>query len=79
MFDLYLVLAAYKEQGDKLNLVEIANQFCFENEHRLSIYGEASSENLSKKQMRGQQSRRSVETQTHCGTLFLFFFAFIFF
>ena len=28
-----LVLAIYKEQVDKLNLVEVANQFCFSNEH----------------------------------------------
>ena len=33
----YLILATYKEQVDKLKLVEVANQFCFENEHRFSI------------------------------------------
>ena len=32
-----LILATYNEKVDKLKLVEIANQFCFENEHRFSI------------------------------------------
>ena len=31
------VPATYKEKVDKLRLVEVANQFCFENEHRFSI------------------------------------------
>ena len=32
-----LILATYKRQVDKLKLVEVANQFCFENEYRFSI------------------------------------------
>ena len=32
-----LIFATYKEKVDKLKLVEVANQFCFENEHRFSI------------------------------------------
>ena len=32
-----LILAAYKEKLNKLKLVEVANQFCFENEHHFSI------------------------------------------
>ena len=32
-----LILASYKEQVDKRKLVELANQFCFENEHHVSI------------------------------------------
>ena len=32
-----LLLASYKEQVDKRKLVEVANQFCFENEHHFSI------------------------------------------
>ena len=33
----YLIIATCKEKVDKLKLVEIANQFCFENEYRFSI------------------------------------------
>ena len=33
----YLIIATYKVKVDKLMLVEVANQFCFENEHRFSI------------------------------------------
>ena len=32
-----LILAIYKGQVDKIKLVEVANQFCFENEYRFSI------------------------------------------
>ena len=32
-----LILVTYKEKVDKLKLVEVANQFNFENEHRFSI------------------------------------------
>ena len=32
-----LILATYQEKVDKLKLVKVANQFCFENEHRFSI------------------------------------------
>ena len=32
-----LIVAAYKEKIDKLKLVEVANQFCFEHEHHFSI------------------------------------------
>ena len=32
-----LILATYKEKVDKLKLVEVANQFCFKNEHCFSI------------------------------------------
>ena len=34
-----LVIVTYKEQVDKPNLVEVANQFCFSNEHRFSTFG----------------------------------------
>ena len=34
-----LVIVTYKEQVDKPNLVEVANQFCFSNEHRFSPFG----------------------------------------
>ena len=33
----YLIIATYEEKIDKLKLVEVVNQFCFENEHRFSI------------------------------------------
>ena len=33
----YLIIATCKEKVDKLKLAEVANQFCFENEHRFSI------------------------------------------
>ena len=33
----YLIIATCKEKVDKLKLVEVANQFCFENEHHFSI------------------------------------------
>ena len=32
-----LIIATRKEKVDQLNLVEVANQFCFENENRFSI------------------------------------------
>ena len=32
-----LIIATHKEKIDKLKLVEVTNQFCFENEHRFSI------------------------------------------
>ena len=32
-----LIIATYKEKVDKLKSVEVANQFCFENEHPFSI------------------------------------------
>ena len=32
-----LIVATYNEKVDKLKLVEVANQFCFENEHRFFI------------------------------------------
>ena len=32
-----LILATYKEKFVKLKLVEVANQICFETEHRFSI------------------------------------------
>ena len=35
--DFGLILATYKAKVDKLKLVEVANQLCFENEHHLSI------------------------------------------
>ena len=34
---LCLILASYKEQVDKRNSVEVADQFRFENEHHFSI------------------------------------------
>ena len=32
-----LILTTYEEKIDKIKLVEVANQFCFETEHRFSI------------------------------------------
>ena len=32
-----LIVATYKDKVDKLKLVEVAKQFCFENKHRFSI------------------------------------------
>ena len=32
-----LILATYKEKVDKIELVEVTNQLCFENEHRFFI------------------------------------------
>ena len=32
-----LIIATYKEKANKLKLVEVTNQFYFENEHRFSI------------------------------------------
>ena len=32
-----LIVPAFKEKIDKLKLVEVAKQFCFENEHHFSI------------------------------------------
>ena len=32
-----LIFTTYKEKVDKLKLDEVANQFCFENEHRFFI------------------------------------------
>ena len=32
-----LILTANEEKIDKIKLVEVANQFCFESEHRFSI------------------------------------------
>ena len=32
-----LIIATCKEKVDKLKLVEVANQFCFENDHHFSI------------------------------------------
>ena len=33
-----LILATYNDKVNKLKLLEVANQFSFENEHRFSIY-----------------------------------------
>ena len=33
----WLIVTSYKKQVDKLKLVEAGSQFCFKNEHRLSI------------------------------------------
>ena len=32
-----LILTTYEEKIDKIKLVEVANQFCFETEHHFSI------------------------------------------
>ena len=32
-----LIIATCRKKADKLKLVEVANQFCFENEHHFSI------------------------------------------
>ena len=68
-----LVLATYKEQVDKLNLVEVANQFCFNNEHRFSIFGKFKNKDFLRQftestavgTQTSNQSCRSVETQTY--------------
>ena len=67
-----LVLATYKEQVDKLNLAEVANQFCFDNEHRFSIFGKFKNKDFSRKftesvpvgTQTSNQRCRSVEAQT---------------
>ena len=67
-----LVLATYKEQVDKLNLVEVANQFCFNNERRFSIFGKFKNKDFLRKftesaavvTQTSNQSFRSVKTQT---------------
>ena len=55
MFVLCLVLASPKEQVDKLNLVELENQFFIENEQYFYIFGKFtirdSPESLSKMQL----------------------------
>ena len=33
----FLILTTYEEKIDKIKLVEVANQFCFESEYRFSI------------------------------------------
>ena len=68
-----LVLATYKEQVDQLNLVEVANQFCFNSEHRFSIFGKFKNKDFPRKFTESaavgiqtsKQSCRSVETQTY--------------
>ena len=68
-----LVLATYKEQVDKLNLVEVANQCCFNNEHRFSIFGKFKNKGFPRKftesvavgTQTSNKSCRSVETQTY--------------
>ena len=39
MFVLCIVLTTFKEQVDRLNLFELANQFYYENEHYFYIFG----------------------------------------
>ena len=68
-----LVLATYKEQVDQLNLAEVANQFCFNSEHRFSIFGKFKNKDFPRKFTESaavgiqtsKQSCRSVETQTY--------------
>ena len=68
-----LVLTTYKEQVDKLNLVEVANQFCFNNEHRFFIFGKFKNKDFPRKfteiaavgTQTSNQRCRSVETQTY--------------
>ena len=68
-----LVLTTYKEQVDKLNLVEVENQFCFNNEHRFSIFGKFKNKDFPRKfteiatvgTQTSNQRCRSVETQTY--------------
>ena len=67
-----LVLANYKEHVDKLNLVEGANQFCFDNENHFSIFGKFKNKDFPTKLTESAAARtqtsnqrcRSVETQT---------------
>ena len=68
-----LVLATYKEQVDKLNLVEAANRICFNDEHRFFIFGKFKNKDFPRKftesaavgTQTSNQSCRSVETQTY--------------
>ena len=68
-----LVIATYKKQVDKLNLVEVANQFCFNNEHRLPYLESLRTKDFPRKftesavvgTQTSNQSCRSVETQTY--------------
>ena len=68
-----LVLATYKEQVDKLNLVEVSNQFCFNNEQHFSIFGKFKNKDFPRTftesaavgTQTSNQSCRSVETQTY--------------
>ena len=68
-----LVLATYKEEVDKLNLVEVANQFSFNNEHRFSIFGKFKNKDFPRKftesaavgTQTSNQRCRSVETQVY--------------
>ena len=63
MFVLCLVLATFKEQVDKQNLVEVAN-FCIENEHYFYNFGKFkirdSPEGLSKMQLWGPKHHTKV-------------------
>ena len=63
MFVLCLVVATFKEQVDKLNLVELAN-FCIENEHYFYIFGKFkirdSPEGLSKMQLWGHKYHTKI-------------------
>ena len=68
-----LVLASYKEQVDKINLIEVANQFCFNNEHRFSNFGKFKNKDFPRKftesaalgTLTSNQRCKSVETQTY--------------
>ena len=60
--------ATFKEQVDKLNLVELAN-FCIENEHYFYIFGmfkiRGSPESLSKMQLRGPKHHTKAVDQIY--------------
>ena len=68
-----LVLATYKEEVDKLNLVEVVNQFSFNNEHRFSIFRKFKNKDFPGKftesaavgTQTSNQRCRSVETQVY--------------
>ena len=51
-----LILASYKEQEDKRNLVEVANQCCFKNEYHFSIKNTYFSMKFSKSAAKGTQT-----------------------
>ena len=71
MFVLCLVVATFKEQVDKLNLVELAN-FCIENEHYFYIFGKFKIRDFPRQFIQNAvvwaqtsyQRCRSAETQT---------------
>ena len=56
----FVQFITFKEQVDKLNLVELANQFCIEKEHYFYIFGKFKSRDFPRKFIKNA----SVRTQT---------------